>query len=134
MMPGADLPIAGPQIIGAGNLDVNAGSGSNTILSISQNVTLTDPAYTGAVTLNSTSGGAAYIRGAGHTLTIDLATIEGSEVIGDDGLAIDMSGSIRANQPGKSLSLNAGNGGVINHGGSIRANGGTPRLIQYDHQ
>ena len=62
MMPGADLPIAGPQIIGAGNLDVNAGSGSNTILSISQNVTLTDPVYTGAVTLNSTSGGATYIE------------------------------------------------------------------------
>lgn len=118
MLPGLTFMIAGPQFVNEGNFEVNAGTGSNSILSITKDVELADPSGdvggVGFITLNSTSAGsAAFVRGAGHTLTIDpFATIQGSGAIGDDGLKVNVIGTIDANESGKALSLNAGNGGV----------------------
>lgn len=128
-LPGVNFAIAGPQFVNESNLQVNASNRSNSILSITKDVELSDPEgyfeVGGFVTLNSTGAGTAYIRGAGHTLTIDPHnTIQGSGVIGDDGLSVNVNGTIDANQSGQRLSLNAGNGGVTNHSGRIQASNG----------
>ena len=125
-LPGFSFTIAGPQFVNEGDFEVNAGSSSNSIFSIAKDVEITNPsAFDGFITLNSTGAGSAFVRGAGHTLTLDpFATIQGSGAIGDDGLKVNLTGTIDANQTGKALSLNAGNGGVANHEGRILADNG----------
>ncbi len=132
---GANLTVAGSQIIDAGNFNINAGQGHSTILKIGADASLTGGNSTNInftdMTLNPNDGnGAAYVRGAGHTLTIASHNgIQGSGFIGDDGLAIVMNhGTIEANNATQALSLNAGNGGVTYTGRILALNGATLNL------
>ena len=120
-LPGFSFTIAGPQFVNEGDFEVNAGSSFNSIFSIAKDAEIINPStFDGFITLNSTGAGSAFVRGAGHTLTLDpFATIQGSGAIGDDGLKVNLTGTIDANQTGKALSLNAGNGGVANHEGAF---------------
>jgi hypothetical protein len=137
-------------ITNLGNIQVNGGSGSNTGLSVdSANVTLNGG---GTVTLSTASGGGnaiIYQAVGGETLTNADNTIQGSGIIGDNGLSFGNSGTVNANVSGQGLYLesitgaipNTGlleatgggvlelNGVTVNNGGAnITANGGTVQL------
>ncbi len=109
-----------------GNIQVNGGSGFNTVLLIdSGNVTLQGG---GTMTLTTlTGGGNAFIEQAagGLTLTNVDNTIQGSGIIGNNGLSLinQTGGTILANAPSKTLFL-SGLGSLTNNGTFKAANGG----------
>jgi hypothetical protein len=112
-----------------GNVQLNAGSGSNTNLDIAGNVTLQGG---GTVTLNSgDANGSAFVQqsGGSFTLTNFNDTIEGYGIIGHGGLTLvnDAMGIIDANAPGQTLLLN-GSGGVSNADVLEATNGGTLQI------
>jgi len=109
-----------------GNVQLNAGSGSNTNLDIAGNVTLQGG---GTVTLNSgDTNGHVYVQqnGGSFTLTNLDNQVEGYGVIGNGGLAVvnGVSGIIDADVPTRTLLLN-GSGGISNAGMLEATNGGT---------
>jgi hypothetical protein len=102
----------------------DTGGDSSLAVAGGQNVTLTGG---GTVTLNDTTGAvAAFISGgAGSTLTNANNLIQGSGQIGQVGglkLVNQKSGIVSANQPGRTLYINA-NGGVTNQGLMEATNG-----------
>ncbi len=143
------LGVAGNQIINAGNIAVNGGSGSNTFLFIENNVTLSGG---GTLTLSTASGGGdATLEESGGSFTLtNQSTIQGNGIIGNNGLSLNNSGTVDANVSGQVLTLSsmtsgatntglleATNGGVLNidgitvnnASGNITANGGTVQLF-----
>jgi len=107
-----------------GNIQLNAGSGHNTILDFGGNTTLQGG---GTVTLNSGDiNGLAYLEQAtgGVTLTNVDHTIQGYGVIGNGGLTVINQATINANVSGRTLLLN-GSGNVTNSGLLEATNGGT---------
>jgi len=112
-----------------GNVQLNAGSGSNTNLDIAGNVTLQGG---GTVTLNSgDTNGHVYVQqnGGSFTLTNLDNQVEGYGVIGNGGLAVvnGVSGIIDADVPTRTLLLN-GSGGISNAGVLEATNGGTLQI------
>jgi len=112
-----------------GNVQLNAGSGSNTNLDIAGNVTLQGG---GTVTLNSgDTNGHVYVQqnGGSFTLTNLDNQVEGYGVIGNGGLAVvnGVSGIIDADVPTRTLLLN-GSGGISNAGMLEATNGGTLQI------
>jgi PEP-CTERM motif len=137
------------------NLQLNGGNGANSFLVMDNNVTLEGG---GTVTLATTaaSGGNAFIEQAagGLTLTNVNNTIQGSGIIGQNGLTLvnESGGVINANSTGSPLVsyllfqsgavtnqglMEASGSGVLqingdtvnNAGGNITANGGTVQLF-----
>jgi len=142
---GASLNVAGTQIINGGQIVINGGGGSNASLVVNNNVTLSGG---GTLTLSTAGGGgdAFIMQGVGGlTLTNVDNTIQGSGVIGQNGLALvnEAGGTINANgTPTNALLFQSGtvtnqglmeatgsgllqiNGEVVNNaGGTIAANG-----------
>jgi hypothetical protein len=130
MSPGTSLDVAGSQLINSGHIYIDAGSGKNTVFSISDNVTMSGGVLPigvldSGLNLNSGNGGTAYVRGAGHTLTNYDNLIQGSGYIGDDGLKFvngavgrgdnNGVGEIWANTPGGTLNIGAGGGSFTNY-------------------
>jgi len=100
-----------------GTILINAGGGSDGVLDLNANTTLTGG---GKVTLAVASGGGnAYIEQNTGSLTLTNTnnTIEGSGIIGNGGLTVVNStgGTISADVSGSSLVLN-GSGGLTNSG------------------
>jgi PEP-CTERM motif-containing protein len=117
------------MIVDQGNLQLNAGSATNTFLNIVANTTLQGG---GTLTLNSgDDNGHAFVQqtGGNYTLTNEI-TVQGYGVIGNGSLTlINESGStIDANVPLQTLTVNP-SGGFTNPGGTLEAsNGGTLAL------
>src|SRR6266851_4599002 len=143
---GTQLSVFGTQILNAGQLVLNGGSGSNTVLNIDNNATLSG---TGTLTLSTAGGGnnAIIQQGVGGITLTNQSTIQGEGIIGNGGLTLSNTGTIDANSTGgpsiTTLTLNGGgnvtntglleasNSGVLainnivnNAGGNITANGG----------
>ena len=110
-------------ITNAGNVQVNGGSGNNTVLAINANTTLNGG---GTVTLSTASGGGNAIieQGVGGVTLTNSSTIQGNGVIGNGGLTLNNSGTVNANVSGGTLLLN-GTGGITNTGSLQASNGGT---------
>ena len=108
------------------NFQLNAGGGSNSVLTIdSANVTLQGG---GTVTMsNSGGGGGAIIYQAvgGETLTNVNNTIQGTGIIGFNGLTVVNEATINANVSGQTLTLESMTGGLTNTGMLEASNGGT---------
>jgi fibronectin-binding autotransporter adhesin len=122
---GQTLDIAGPSFLNAGAFTVDASTG-NAVVNITGTTSLSGG---GAVNLNSSASGNAFLRGNGVTLTNVDNTISGSGLIGDSGaLALANEGTIDANVSGGTLDVNAGNGGVTNTGTMEATGGGTLAL------
>ena len=144
---GGVLNVYGTQVTNGGAINVNGGGGANAFLVLVNNVTLQGG---GTVTLSTaTGGGNAFIEQAvgGLTLTNVNNTIQGSGIIGQNGLTLVNQATINANSTGggqvpylilQGLSgltntglLEATNSGVLgingvavnNTGGNITANG-----------
>jgi fibronectin-binding autotransporter adhesin len=112
-----------------GNLQINAGSGTNTVLTLSANATLLGG---GTVTLNSgDDNGQAFIQEtvAGMTLTNSQDVIEGYGVIGNGGLSLlnGVAGTVLANIPGQTLVVNAA--GAVTNDGTFQADDSTLSLV-----
>jgi hypothetical protein len=112
-----------------GNLQINAGSGTNTVLTLSANATLQGG---GTVTLNSgDDNGQAFIQEtiAGVTLTNSQDVIEGYGVIGNGGLSLlnGVAGTVLANIPGQTLVVNAA--GTVTNDGTFQADDSTLSLV-----
>jgi hypothetical protein len=104
-------------------IQVNGGSGYNSIIDLNSNVTLWDGG-TVNMTVNG-GGGSAYVQQAvgGVTLTNVNNLIQGAGVIGNGGLTLVNEATIDANSFGQTLLLNA-SGGVTNSGLLEASNGG----------
>lgn len=112
-----------------GTLQLNAGSGNNTILNVANNVTLGGG---GTVNLNSgDNNGNVYIQqsGGSFTLTNTDNTIQGYGHIGNGGLTVlnESQGIISANSTAGTLTLD-GSGGVTNQGKLQATGGGTLQI------
>ena len=108
--PGTTTQLNG-AIVNDGTFAINGATG-NAIVNLGSAVTLSGK---GTVTMASGSGGSAYLRASGFTLTNTNDKIQGSGFIGDSGaLAVVNKGTIDANSKGQNLNLNQGNGGVTN--------------------
>ena len=122
---GTELIVAGTQIINAGNIAINGGGGSNSLLLLDNNVTLSGG---GTLTLSTASGGGTaiiYQAVGGLTLT-NQSTIQGAGVIGFNGLSLINSGTVDANTSGQTLEFDSMTNGTNNAGGLLEAtNGGT---------
>ncbi len=108
-----------------GSIRLNAGSGTNSQLSIAGNTTLQGG---GSITLNNgDANGQPYISQSGGTYTLTNVnnTIQGAATIGNGGLTLvnQAAGTIDANINGHTLLLNGG-GGVTNTGLLEATNGG----------
>ena len=106
-----------------GNLQLNAGNATNSVLLIGSNLTLQGG---GTLSMNVASGGGnAYIEqtGGSYTLTNVNNTIQGSGIIGNGGLSLlnEAGGTINANSSGQTLLLN---GGPITNAGLLEASSG----------
>jgi len=114
-----------------GNIQLNGGAGTNSFLVIdSANVTLQGG---GTVTLSTNAGGgAAYILQAAGGLNLENVdnTIQGSGIIGVNGLSLlnDAGGRILANAPGQALYINGG--GTLTNNGTMQVNPGSLLLVQ----
>ncbi|HMK28295.1 MAG TPA: PEP-CTERM sorting domain-containing protein, partial [Terriglobales bacterium] len=114
-----------------GNIQVNGGAGTNTLLSIdSNNVTLQGG---GTVALNTVAGGGnAFILQAagGLTLTNFDNTIQGTGIIGENGLTLvnQAAGTLLANAFGQTLFVNGG--GVVTNNGTFQADAGSSLHLQ----
>ena len=116
----SDFTVSGTQIINAGQINLNAGSGGPTILVLDNDVTLSGA---GTLTLNSSGGQSAYIQqGVGGLTLTNQSTINGAGIIGNGGLALNNQGTIDANSSGQTLFLN-GSGGITNTS-TLEATGG----------
>jgi hypothetical protein len=112
-------------IVNNGTLEVNAASGYNTNLIVySPTVTLKGG---GTVTLSSTGAGSAYLyqEFGGSTLANYDNTIQGSGIVGYNGLSVDnqAAGTILANVSGGTLNFQ--NGGSLTNEGRIQVNAGS---------
>jgi hypothetical protein len=130
------LLVFGTQIINGGQITLDGGSGANSQLTLENNVTLSGP---GTLTLNTAGGGGAALidqAQGGLTLT-NQSTIAGAGVIGQNGLSLNNSGTVNANQSGQVLFLQslggsnsnsglmeASSGGVLNINGNTFNNAG----------
>jgi hypothetical protein len=95
-----DFSVYGPQIINAGQINLNAGSGDS-VLILYGNTTLSG---TGVLTLSANTAGNAIIEQGTSGLTLtNQSTIQGEGIIGNNGLALINSGTINANSTGGSL-------------------------------
>jgi hypothetical protein len=108
---GTGLIVNGTQIINAGQINVNAGGGTNSYLFTNNNLTLSGG---GTVTLNTTTGGGnAWILqlgapgGGSYTLTNVDNTIQG------EGIIYNNEGTI-INEAGGTINANSTGSGVIN--------------------
>ncbi|HEY4930282.1 MAG TPA: hypothetical protein VII23_01820 [Terriglobales bacterium] len=118
-----ELNVFGTQIINNGQFLLNGGSGTNVILQLENNVTLSG---TGALTMTvAGGGGSTYIElgVSGVTLT-NQSTIQGAGVIGNNGLSLNNSGIVDANTSGGTLNLVGMTSGINNTGGLLRASNG----------
>jgi hypothetical protein len=109
-----------------GNIQLNAGNGSDTWLGLNADTSLQGG---GSITLNSgnyTGHVSLYQTGSGITLTNVDHTIQGYGEIGYNGLSVvnQAAGTISANVGGQSLSLDGG-GPITNQGLLEGTNGGT---------
>ncbi|MDR3414342.1 MAG: hypothetical protein P4L87_25840, partial [Formivibrio sp.] len=108
------------------NIQLNAGSGANSVLIIdSVNVTLQGG---GTVTMSMAGGGGSPIidQGAGGlTLTNVDNTIEGAGIIGFNGLTVVNEATINANSSGQTLYLESMSGGLTNTAILEASSGGT---------
>jgi hypothetical protein len=112
------------SIVNHGTFLLNGGSGSNALMGLLNNTTLSGG---GTVTLNSgDNNGQAYIfqQAGGTTLTNADNTIQGYGIIGNNGLTLvnQAAGTIDANVSGQTLLLNGG--GITNSGTLEATNGG----------
>jgi hypothetical protein len=99
------------SLVNDGTFLIN-GSSASSIVNLGSNVKLSGG---GTVILEQGSGGNAYLRGSGVTLTNTNDTIEGAGFIGDNApLTIVNKATIDANAKGQDLNINQGNGGVTN--------------------
>jgi fibronectin-binding autotransporter adhesin len=115
-------------ITNQGNLQINGGSGNNTIVNLGSDTTLSGG---GTVTMSVASGGgSAFLRGSNFTLTNTDNTIQGAGLIGDSGaLTVVNRATIDANASGQGLNLNQANGGVTNTNLLEATNSGTLNLF-----
>ncbi len=129
ILTGEALAVAGTSVINAGQITLNGGAGSNGIIEIENNVTLSG---SGTLTLSASGSGNAYIEqsGGSFTLTNEGSTIEGNGVIGNGGLTLSNTGTVNANASAGPLQLN-GSGGVTNTG-TLEATAGGTLDIQTD--
>jgi hypothetical protein len=113
------------SIVNQGTINLAAGGGTNAILSLNGNTTLTGG---GTITLNSgDNNGSVYIQqpAANLTLTNVDNLIQGYGIIGNGGLTFINQATVNANSSGNTLTLN-GSGGVTNTSAVLEAtNGGT---------
>ena len=121
---GSTFNINGSSVANGGAINVNAGSGNNTVLQLAASTTLSGG---GTLTLNSGDlNGQVFVQqsASGVTLTNANNTIQGYGTIGNGGLAIanNAAGTINANVSGRTLFLN-GSGGLTN-AGLLEASGG----------
>ncbi len=113
-----------------GNIQVNGGSGNNTVLLVdSSTVTLTGG---GTVTLSTAGGGgSAYIYQSGGGLTLDNFdnTIQGAGLIGNNGLSLtnEAGGTVLANATGQTLFISGA--GTVTNNGTFQANSGSTLLV-----
>src|ERR1022692_3386359 len=119
------------SIINNNNIQLNAGTGYNTVLQLGSNVTLSGG---GAVTLATAGGGGQAIIDqsvGGLTLTNANNTIQGNGIIGLNGLSLvnQSGGSVNANVSGATLALSSMSSGVTN-GGLLEATSGG--ILQLD--
>jgi len=101
----SQLQVFGSSISNAGAITVNGGGGSNSILDIEGNATLSGG---GTVTLHTAAGGGAALIetfSAGLTLINTDNTITGAGAIGLGGLAFDNKATVDANAAGQILDL-----------------------------
>ena len=118
-----ELNVFGTQIINNGQFLLNGGGGTNSVLQLENNVTLSG---TGALTLTvAGGGGSSYIElgVSGVTLT-NQSTIQGTGVIGNNGLSLINSGTVDANVSGQALNLLTMSSALNNAGGLLRASNG----------
>jgi hypothetical protein len=122
----SQLSVSGPQVINAGQIGINGGGGTNTLLLLDGNTTLSG---TGTLTMNvAGGGGSAFIQqGVGGVTLANQSTIQGAGVIGNGGLALSNSGTINANSSGQGLLLD-GSGGITNTSLLEASNGGILQL------
>jgi fibronectin-binding autotransporter adhesin len=126
---GTQLEVFGTQIINAGQININSGGGSNAILELANNVTLSGA---GTLTLANTGGGGTaiiYQAAGGLTLT-NQSTIQGAGIIGFNGLSLINSGTVDANASGQTLLLASITNGITNTGGLLQASNGGTLLIE----
>ena len=119
------LAIVGPTISNGGSIQVSGGGGSNAVLEVGGNLTLSGA---GTVTLSTaTGGGDAVIQESSGGLTLtNSSTIQGAGVIGSNGLALVNSGTIDANTKTGVAGLTLNGGGGITNTGTLEATvGGT---------
>ncbi len=107
-----------------GNMLFTGGNGSNSILNLTNNTTLSG---TGTLTLayNGSGAGAAIIQQASGGLTLtNESTIQGTGTIGNGGLAVDnaVGGTIDANVSGRTLTIN---GGSLTNAGTLEVQSGS---------
>jgi hypothetical protein len=119
------------SIINNNNIQLNAGSGYNTVLQLGSNVTLSGG---GAVTLATAGGGGQAIIDqsvGGLTLTNANNTIQGNGIIGLNGLSLvnQSGGTVNANVSGATLALSSMSSGLTN-GGLLEATSGG--ILQLD--
>jgi hypothetical protein len=107
-----------------GVIQINGGSGNNTLLNLSANTTL--QGSSGVLTLNSgdNNGKAILQSSGGFTLTNATDTIQGYGIIGNSGLSVinNVGGTLLANVSGQTLLIN-GTGALTNNG-VLEANAG----------
>ena len=107
-----------------GVIQINGGSGNNTLLNLSANTTL--QGSSGVLTLNSgdNNGKAILQSSGGFTLTNATDTIQGYGIIGNSGLSVinNVGGTLLANVSGQTLLIN-GTGSLTNNG-VLQANAG----------
>ena len=118
-----ELNVFGTQIINNGQFLLNGGGGTNAVLQLESNVTLSG---SGTLTLNTASGGGlAYIElGVGGVVLTNQSTIQGAGVIGNNGLSLINSGTVDANSSGQALQFVSMSSGINNTGGLLRASNG----------
>ena len=108
------------------NFQLNAGGGANSALEIdSANVTLQGG---GTVTMSNSGGGGdaiIYQAAGGLTLTNVNNTIQGTGIIGFNGLTVVNEATIDANVSGQTLTLESMSGGLTNTATVEASNGGT---------
>ncbi len=124
-----ELNVFGTQIINNGQFVLNGGGGTNVILQMENNVTLSG---SGTLTLNTAGGGGStYIdEGGGNFTLTNQSTIQGAGVIGNNGLSLTNSGTVDANVSGGTLQLLGMTSGLNNTGGLLRASNGGILALQ----
>jgi hypothetical protein len=136
--PGVKLTVAGNKIDG-GFVHLNAGGGADTVLTLANDVTLSNPDLPnfGITLASGGGGGTAFVRGAGHTLT-NTGFVGGAGVVGDDGLAFVNSNpnaiaDLWANTPGGVLDVGSGGGAfTTGNGGFVWAFAGSTMKVTGD--